>query len=57
MARMTIQRVFADGDMLTVSIKVEDSFPDCVAEGKRAILDMFAEALAGTIQREEEDVE
>lgn len=49
MARMTIQRIFADGDMLTVSVKVEDSFPDVVAEAKRAIVDIFTDALAQTV--------
>lgn len=46
MAKVTIQRCFPDGDVLTIAIKVDDSYPDVLAEAKRAALDAYAETLA-----------
>lgn len=48
MAKVLIQRSWADGDVLTVAIRVDDSFPDVVREGVRAALDAYREALGVT---------
>lgn len=49
MAEVAIQREWPDGDNLTIVIKVDDSYPDVVAEAKRAALDAYAEALGMTL--------
>lgn len=46
MSKITIQRCFPDGDVLTIAVKVDDSYPDCLAEGKRVAVDAYLEALA-----------
>lgn len=53
MAKVVIQRQWPDGDVLSISIKVDDSFPDVVAEAKRAALDAYAEALGVTTATDE----
>lgn len=49
MAKVVIQRTWPDGDDLCVVIEVDESYPDVVAEAKRACLDAYAEALGVTI--------
>ena len=39
--RITIQRVWPDQDMLTISVKLDTSYPDSVSEGVRAALDTY----------------
>ena len=44
MAKVTIQRVFPDGDCIVVSVAVRESFPDSVAEARQAARQAFADA-------------
>jgi hypothetical protein len=55
MARVLIQRSWPDGDVLTISIKVADSFPDVVREGVRAAIDAYTEALGVTMADTDSD--
>lgn len=55
MARVKILRQWPDGDTLVIEIKVDDSFPDVVAEAKRAALDAYSEALGVTTADTEAD--
>lgn len=48
-ASVVIQRVWPDGDVITIRIKVKTSYPDALAEAKRMALDAFAEALSDTL--------
>ena len=47
--RVTIQRVWPDQDMLTISVRLDTSYPDSVREGVRAALDAYSEALGLTV--------
>lgn len=49
MAEVVIQRSWPDGDDLCVVVKVDDSYPDVVAEAKRNALDAYREALDVTL--------
>lgn len=44
MAKVLIQRVFPDGDSLTVQINAETSYPDALAEAKATAIAAFTEA-------------
>lgn len=52
MARVTITRRFPDGDVIRVQVQVKPSFPDSIAECKRAALDAYAEAFANIVPTE-----
>lgn len=45
MAKVTVQRQWPDGDLLTIAIQVADSFPDTVNEARAAAIRAYAEAL------------
>lgn len=45
MAKVMVQRVWPDGEVLTVSITVDDSFPDVIDEAKQAAIKAFEAAL------------
>jgi hypothetical protein len=45
MAKVTVQRQWPDGDLLTIAIHVADSFPDTVNEARAAAIRAYAEAL------------
>ena len=45
MAKVFVQRVWPDGETLTVSITVDNSFPDVVAEAKQAAVSAYEAAL------------
>lgn len=45
MSKFTIQRCFPDNDVLTISLKLDDSYPDSHAEAKRVVMDAYAEAM------------
>lgn len=54
MAQVVITRNWPDGDSLEVIINVDESFPDAVAEAKRACLDAYREALGVTVAEVDE---
>lgn len=45
MAKILVQRQWPTGDVLTISISVDDSFPDVVAEARHAAVTAFEAAL------------
>lgn len=45
MASVLIQCGFADGDVLTVRVKAESSFPDAIAEARAEAITTFKGAL------------
>lgn len=49
MASIIIQRSWPDGDELTVSVDVDDSFPDVVAEARKNAVDLYRDALGLTL--------
>jgi hypothetical protein len=49
MAEAMIQRSWPDGETLTVSVEVEESFPDAVAECEASARRLYAEALGITL--------
>lgn len=49
MAKVVIQREWPDGDGLTVVVEVKTSYPDAVAEAKRAAIDTYRESLGLTL--------
>lgn len=49
MAKVMVQRVWPDGEVLTISIQVDDSFPDVVAEAKANAVNAYADALEITL--------
>lgn len=57
MAKVIIQRVWEDGDCLTVSIRLENSYPDCVAEGVGAAVRAYKEALEISVGPDDEAAE
>lgn len=48
-ATVVIERVWPDGDVLTIRIRVATSYPDALAEAKRTALDAYAEAMSDTL--------
>lgn len=55
MAKVTIQRQWPDGDILAVSVKVDASYPDSVAEAKQQAVNAFADALEVALAEVDED--
>ena len=49
MARVVIQRIWPDGDVLSISVTAKTSYPDALCEAKRTALDAYFEALADTL--------
>jgi hypothetical protein len=49
MAEAMIQRCWPDGETLTVSIEVTESFPDAVAEAEASCERLYAKALDVTL--------
>ena len=49
MATVTLRYVFADGDRITVSVAVEDSYPDAIDEARATASRAFREAIADGI--------
>jgi hypothetical protein len=45
MAKVTIRRTWPEGEALSVSIEVDESFPDVVAEARQAALRTFEGAM------------
>lgn len=52
MATIQIMRQWPDGDVLSIRVKVDDSFPDVIREAVRATLDAYTEAI--TVGADEE---
>lgn len=52
MATVMIQRAWPDGETLTISVDVDESFPDVVAEAKRSAVAAYREALGITLAPE-----
>jgi hypothetical protein len=53
MAKVTVQRQWPDGDLLTIAIHVADSFPDTVNEARAAAIRAYAEALDVSLAADE----
>ena len=45
MARVTVDRTWPDGDHIVVSVTVEGSFPDAVAEARTNARRLYAEVM------------
>lgn len=55
MATVMIQREWPDGETLTISVDVDDSFPDVVAEAKQNAVNAYADALEVTLAADKAD--
>jgi hypothetical protein len=49
MASVSIHRCWPDGDVLSIDIDTDNSYPDALNEAKRIALDAYAEALGVTV--------
>ena len=49
MAEIVISRAWPDGESLTISVEVDASYPDAVAEAKQAAVNAYADALEITL--------
>ncbi|MBA3781196.1 MAG: hypothetical protein H0X12_04990 [Nocardioides sp.] len=49
MSKVEVFRRWPDGDVLSVTIKVDESYPDALDQAKRTALDAYAEALGVTL--------
>ena len=57
MAEAMISRSWPDGDVLTVSIEADESFPDAISEVEATCARLYANALGVTLAQPVEDVE
>lgn len=49
MAEVMIQRCWPDNETLTISVEVDASYPDAVAEAKQQAVNAYADALEVTL--------
>lgn len=55
MAKVVVQRCWPDGDVLTISISLDNSFPDVVAEAKANAIGAYREALEISVLADDTD--
>lgn len=53
MAKLSILRQWPDGSVISVGIKVKASYPDCLDQARKTLLDAFREAHAETFYAED----
>lgn len=54
MAQVTVLRSWPDGDELTISVEVDASYPDAVAEARVNAIKAYAAALGITVTEADE---
>jgi len=55
MARVTIERAWPDGDAIRITVGVEGSYPDAVAEARANARSLYADALDITLADAEDE--
>lgn len=48
MAKVTIQRRWPDGDVLSIVIKAENTYPDALDQARKVAIDTYRQALGVT---------